>query len=149
MPRAVVGIAKREHDRRGLRESATPQFVRYLHELRVSLADCVSTSSSAGARTRSAASWPRPAASVSPPPSVPSRAFEGSGFEAFAASGGRRDEYAIGFDPQPDGTFTDTHVDVWGGVVDIRGRVADGALDADVTNPPCEHHWRLERKQRG
>ena len=54
--------------------------------------------------------------------------------------------YAIGFDPQPDGTFTDTHVDIGGDVVDIRGRVADGVLDADVTNPPCEHHWRLEKK---
>ncbi|MBV8614585.1 MAG: hypothetical protein JOY66_12575, partial [Acetobacteraceae bacterium] len=37
MARAVVGIAKREHEGRGLRESAAPQFVRYLHELRVSL----------------------------------------------------------------------------------------------------------------
>ena len=54
--------------------------------------------------------------------------------------------YAIGFDPRPDGTFTDTHVDIGGDVVDIQGRITEGVLNADVTNPPCEHHWRLKKK---
>jgi hypothetical protein len=57
--------------------------------------------------------------------------------------------YAIGFDPHPDGTFTETHVDAGGAIVEIRGRIAGGVLNADVANPPCEHHWRLERKQGG
>jgi hypothetical protein len=54
--------------------------------------------------------------------------------------------YAIGFDPHPDGTFTETHVDVGGDIVEIQGRINGGILNADVTNPPCEHHWRLEKK---
>jgi len=55
-------------------------------------------------------------------------------------------KFAIGFDPQPDGTFTDTYVDAGGDIVEIRGRIAGNVLNADVTNPPCEHHWRLEKK---
>ena len=54
--------------------------------------------------------------------------------------------YAIGFDPHPDGTFTVTHVDAGGRVVEIRGRITGGVLNADVINPPCEYHWRLEKK---
>jgi hypothetical protein len=54
--------------------------------------------------------------------------------------------YAIGFDPHPDGTFTETHVDAGGDIVEIQGRITGGVLNADVTNPPCEHHWRLEKK---
>jgi hypothetical protein len=54
--------------------------------------------------------------------------------------------YAIGFDPHPDGTFTETHVDIGGDIVEIHGRITGGVLNADVTNPPCEHHWRLEKR---
>jgi len=54
--------------------------------------------------------------------------------------------YAMAFDLEPDGTFTETHVDVGGDVVDIRGRISGGVLEADVDNPPCEHHWRLKKK---
>jgi hypothetical protein len=54
--------------------------------------------------------------------------------------------YAMGFDPQPDGTFTETHVDAGGRIVEIRGRITGGVINADVTNPPCEHHWRVEKK---
>ena len=32
MPRAVAVLVQREHEGRGLRQSATPQFVRYLHD---------------------------------------------------------------------------------------------------------------------
>jgi hypothetical protein len=51
-----------------------------------------------------------------------------------------------GFDPGPDGKFDETHVDIGGDVVDIQGRIAGGVLEADVNNPPCEYHWRLEKK---
>ena len=54
--------------------------------------------------------------------------------------------YAIAADIQPDGTFTDTHVDIGGDVVEIQGRITGGVLNADVSNPPCQHHWRLEKK---
>jgi hypothetical protein len=54
--------------------------------------------------------------------------------------------YSMGFDPRPDRTFANAHVDVGGDIVTIRGRIAAGVLDADVTNPPCEHHWRLEKQ---
>jgi hypothetical protein len=54
--------------------------------------------------------------------------------------------YAIGFDPHPDGTFTETHVDIGGDIVEIQRRILGGVLSADVTNPPWVHHWRLEKK---
>jgi hypothetical protein len=56
--------------------------------------------------------------------------------------------YAINFDfaLKPDGTFDETHVDVGGNLVEIQGRIAGGVLEGDVNNPPCEHHWRLEKK---
>jgi hypothetical protein len=54
--------------------------------------------------------------------------------------------YPIAFDPRPDGTFTVIHADIGGDIVDIRGRITGRVLNADVSNPPCEHHWRLERK---
>jgi hypothetical protein len=53
--------------------------------------------------------------------------------------------YAIGFDPRPDGSFHQLSVELDGGVVDIRGRIVGNALDADVTNVPCVHHWHLEK----
>ena len=37
MARVIEILVEREHKGRGLRQSAAPQFVRYLHELRVSL----------------------------------------------------------------------------------------------------------------
>jgi hypothetical protein len=54
--------------------------------------------------------------------------------------------FAIGFDPHPDGTFTETYVDSGGDTVEIQGRITGAVLNADVTNPPCEHHWRLGKK---
>jgi hypothetical protein len=54
--------------------------------------------------------------------------------------------YVIPFDPKPDGTFDETHMSVGGDIVAIEGRIAGGALDAEVNNPPCLHHWWLEKK---
>jgi hypothetical protein len=54
--------------------------------------------------------------------------------------------YAIGFYPSPDGTFDDIHVEVGGDVWEVQGRIVGGVLDAEVNNPPCEHHWSLEKK---
>jgi hypothetical protein len=54
--------------------------------------------------------------------------------------------YAMGFEPHPDGSFRQSHVDIGGDVVDISGRIVGDTLDADVTNAPCEHHWHLQKK---
>jgi hypothetical protein len=54
--------------------------------------------------------------------------------------------YAIGFYPDPDGTFTVTHVDADGNTSEIQGRITGGVLTAEVNNPPCEHHWQLRKK---
>jgi hypothetical protein len=54
--------------------------------------------------------------------------------------------YAIGFFPEPDGTFTINHVDADGNTSEIRGRIAGGVIEADVNNPPCVHHWQLKKK---
>jgi hypothetical protein len=54
--------------------------------------------------------------------------------------------YAIGFYPDPDGTFNIVHVGLEGGTADINGRIAGGVIDADVNNPPCLHHWQLKKK---
>jgi hypothetical protein len=53
--------------------------------------------------------------------------------------------YAIGFYPSPGGTFDGTHVEVGGDVCEVQGRIVRGVLDAEVDNPPCEHHWPLEK----
>lgn len=54
--------------------------------------------------------------------------------------------YAMAFDPHPDGTFSEAHVDVGGDVVEVQGSIAGGVLNADITNPPCQYHWRLTKK---
>jgi hypothetical protein len=54
--------------------------------------------------------------------------------------------YVIPFDPKRDGTFDETHINVGGEIVGIQGRIAGRALDAEVNNPPCLHHWWLDKK---
>jgi hypothetical protein len=56
------------------------------------------------------------------------------------------ENFAIAVDIHPDGTFSDIYVDVGGDVTEIHLRIVGSVLDADVTNPPCQHHWRLEKK---
>lgn len=53
--------------------------------------------------------------------------------------------FAIAISPEPDGSFDDVS-EVGGAVVAIRGRMVGNALDADVTNGPCQHHWHLEKQ---
>jgi hypothetical protein len=54
--------------------------------------------------------------------------------------------YTISLSPGPDGYFTQLSSDIGGSVVDIRGRIAAGVLDSDVTGATCAHHWHLEKK---
>ena len=52
-------------------------------------------------------------------------------------------DVVTGFDPNPDGTFGQTYVDVGGGTSQIRGHIEGDVLDADVIKGLCEHHWHL------
>ena len=53
--------------------------------------------------------------------------------------------FGIGFDPNPDGSFSQIYTDIGGASVLIQGRVVGDILEADVTNGPCEHHWHLTK----
>jgi hypothetical protein len=55
-------------------------------------------------------------------------------------------KYTIGFYPDPDGSFHEIHTDEGGTSVDIRGRIIGDVIEADVINPPCEHHWHLKKE---
>ncbi|MBV8092687.1 MAG: hypothetical protein JO110_05565 [Acetobacteraceae bacterium] len=57
--------------------------------------------------------------------------------------------FAIGFNPHPDGSFNETYVDIGGVNVFIQGRITGDSIDADVTNAVCEHHWHLKKEHRG
>jgi hypothetical protein len=54
--------------------------------------------------------------------------------------------YAVGFDPAPDGKFGELHIDAGGKAVAIRGRIVGSVLDADVADATCEHRWHLLRQ---
>ena len=50
------------------------------------------------------------------------------------------------FYPSADGSFGQTYTDAGGAVVHYRGRVTGDVIEADVSNPPCEHHWYLKKE---
>jgi hypothetical protein len=57
-------------------------------------------------------------------------------------------DFAIGFDPRPDGSFEKTYDDLGGNAL-IKGRITKGSIDADVTNyaTSCTHHWHLTKQR--
>jgi hypothetical protein len=55
-------------------------------------------------------------------------------------------KFGMAFYPRQDGSFGSTYTDEGGAVVSIRGRIAGDVIDADVHNPPCEHHWHLNKQ---
>jgi hypothetical protein len=59
------------------------------------------------------------------------------------------ENFIISFYPSQDGSFGEIYTGEGGGAVRIRGRVIGDVIEADVTNPPCEHHWRVTREHRG
>ena len=62
-------------------------------------------------------------------------------------SDGTLKDEPVGFGPpHSDGSFHLLHVEMGGRTVDIHGRIAGNAVDADVTNAPCEYHWHVEKK---
>ena len=54
--------------------------------------------------------------------------------------------FVIGFYPKQDGSFHQISADKGGATVDIWGRVIGDGIEADITNPPCEHHWHLKKE---
>ena len=54
-------------------------------------------------------------------------------------------KFVIGFYPREDGSFSQTYEDEGGDEVRIQGRITGDLIEADVNNPPCEHHWRLTK----
>jgi hypothetical protein len=55
-------------------------------------------------------------------------------------------QFPIEFEPKPDGSFEEISINMGGTTVDIHGRATGSTLDADFSNPPCVHHWHLEKK---
>jgi hypothetical protein len=55
--------------------------------------------------------------------------------------------FALSFDPRPDGTFGQISVGVEGSAVLIRGRITGDIIDADVTSGSCDH-WHLAKEPR-
>jgi len=55
--------------------------------------------------------------------------------------------FTLGFDPAPDGSFERTYDDISGTTVAIHGRIAGDTMDADVINlsTKCKHHWQLTK----
>jgi hypothetical protein len=58
-------------------------------------------------------------------------------------------KFVIGFYPREDGSFSQTYDDEGGDEVRIQGRITGDVIEADVINPPCEHHWRLMKVTKG
>jgi hypothetical protein len=66
--------------------------------------------------------------------------------ETLSFSNSAHQNVGMGFYPHPDGSFHQTYADKGGAAVDIRGRIIGDVIEADVTNPPCEHHWHLKKQ---
>jgi hypothetical protein len=54
--------------------------------------------------------------------------------------------YTMSFSTHSDGSFVQLSSNIGGAVVDIRGRITGGVLDANVTSANCVHHWHLEKR---
>jgi hypothetical protein len=57
--------------------------------------------------------------------------------------------FPIEFNPHQDGSFNEIYVDAGGRSVTIQGRIIGDVIEADATNPPCEHHWHLKKEHQG
>jgi len=55
-------------------------------------------------------------------------------------------KFVIGFFVSQDGSFDEIHTDVDGTAVHVVGRITGDIIEADVNNPPCEHHWHLKKE---
>ena len=53
--------------------------------------------------------------------------------------------YTMPFDPGPDGSFGETHIDQGGAVFHYHGRIIGDVMDVDADNHDCEYHWHLKK----
>jgi hypothetical protein len=54
-------------------------------------------------------------------------------------------KFLMGFNPHPDGSFSQISVGVEGGAVLIKGRIIGNIMEADVTSETCGYHWHLKK----
>ena len=63
--------------------------------------------------------------------------------EALTFTNSRLHSISIGFKPQPNGSFS--QISAGGGEASIKGRIVGDAIEADVADSVCEHHWHVVR----
>ena len=63
--------------------------------------------------------------------------------EALTFTNSRLHSISIGFKPQPNGSFS--QISAGGGQASIKGRIVGDAIEADVADSVCEHHWHVVR----
>ena len=57
----------------------------------------------------------------------------------------RLHSFSIGFEPLPNGSFDQISAGDQGAFVSIKGHIVGDAIEADVADSVCEHHWRVVR----
>jgi hypothetical protein len=77
------------------------------------------------------------------------RFWDPSGLMASTLESVRCQKVVIGFYPGQDGSFSQIYDDEGSDEVRIKGQISGDIIDADVTNPPCEHHWHLTKVSKG
>ena len=65
--------------------------------------------------------------------------------EALTFSHGRLHNFTIGFEPHPDGSFSQISTGVEGSLLSIQGRIVGDAIEADTADSACEYHWHVQR----
>jgi hypothetical protein len=66
--------------------------------------------------------------------------------DALMLTGSMRHNFLMGFDPHPDGSFSQI-VSGGGGGFMLDGRVVGDAIEADIADRDCTYHWHLKRSQ--
>ena len=68
--------------------------------------------------------------------------------EALTFTNSRLHNYTIGFEPHSDGSFDEiSSTGDEGASVSIQGRIVGDAIEADVADSVCEHHWHVVRNR--
>jgi hypothetical protein len=65
--------------------------------------------------------------------------------ESLTFTNSRLRSFSIGFEPHRDGSFSQISADDGGAFVSIKGRIVGNAIEADVADGTCEHHWHVVR----
>ena len=66
--------------------------------------------------------------------------------ETLTITHSRLKNYVMPFDPGPDGSFGQTHIE-GDAVYHYHGRIIGDVMDGDTDNFDCEYHWHLTRVQ--